>query len=263
MFTFLKLMQPFFLPPTFILIGLIVVFFLIRKRHRLGTILLGVIIVIYYVLSIEPTAYLMERTLTRKVQHASVQEMQGAQVIVVLGGGAHTEEGRRFPELGGVSWKRFWHGIEMYRALEEFEEKVPILYVGGSGDPFEPVSKEAELARSYAVGIGIPEEQFWTESQSRDTYENGAAVKRILEERFSESSPYRAVLVTSATHMPRARQVFEKQGMEVIPGPADFGTADPDLNPLSFFPSVSSFSSVIAGLHEWLGIFNYRARGRI
>lgn len=260
MFTFLKILQPFFYPPALILAALIAAFFLIRRKRRPGTILLGVIIVIYYLFSIEPTAYLMERTLTRQVRHASVQEMQDATAIVVLGGGAHTEEGREFPELGGVSWKRLWHGTQMYRALDG---TVPILYVGGSGDPFDPVSKEAELARAYTADMGISADQFWVESSSRDTHENGIAVKRILGERFPDDSSHSVVLVTSAIHMPRALMVFEKQGIRPIPAPADFGAAFFDLDPLSFIPSVSSFSSVVVGLHEWLGIFSYRVRGRI
>ena len=260
MFTLFKIAQPFFLPPTLILIGLAVVFFLMPRQKRFTKILLGAIIVLYYVFSIEPTAYFLERTLTRQAAHALIEEMRAADAIVVLGGGAHTEEGRLFPELGGVSWKRFWHGLEIYRVLEG---KVPILYVGGSGDPFNPVSKEAELARRIAARIGIPEERFWIESESRDTYENGVAVKRILVERFPDASSYSVVLVTSAVHMPRALGVFAKQGITTYFAPADLGAHNLDWDPFSFIPSAASFSSVIQGLHEWLGIAGYRARGRI
>ncbi|MBI4135633.1 YdcF family protein [Candidatus Uhrbacteria bacterium] len=260
MFTFLKIIQPFFLPPVLFFIGLVTVFFLMTRQKRFAKVFLGVIIVLYYVFSIEPTAYFLERTLTRQAAHASVEEMRAADAIVVLGGGAHTREERLFPELGGVSWKRFWHGIEMYRALEG---KVPILYVGGSGDPFDPASGEAELARRIAARMGIPEERFWIESESRDTYENGVAVKRILDKQFPDESPHAVVLVTSATHMPRALRVFAKQGINAVYAPADLGVQNPGLDPLSLMPSAAAFYSVIQGLHEWLGIAGYHARGRI
>lgn len=249
------------MPPTLIFAGLFVSLIGIWKRRRFGKWLLAVVIGVYYLLSIEPMAFVLSRSLTKSVAHASAQELQKGGIVVVLGGGGGVgKENSPFSELSGISWKRFWHGIEIFRILEG---KVPLLYAGGSGDPFRPASVEAELAQKYALAMGLPKDMFWIENTSRDTYENGVAVKSILETKRPGALTHAVVLITSATHFPRASRVFEKLGFTVIPAPADWPDAELDLNPLSFFPSAQWFASSSASIHEWLGMLGYWFQGRI
>lgn len=257
MFTFLKLIKPFFLPPVLIAIGMLASILLWpRKRGRRILILT---LVAYYLLSIQPVAYGLAHSLENQFSTAFTGA-QDAEVIVILAGGANKKEGRRsFAELGGVSWKRLWHGIELHRELEN----MPVLYSGGSGDPFDPVSHEAELAKQYALAVGISEDMFWIESSSRNTYESALAIKHILEERFSEKDQHQVILVTSASHMRRSLGVMRKAGISAVPAAADFSQGVFRLNPLSFFPSHAYFSSSVSSIHEWVGIAGYWLMGRI
>lgn len=261
MFLILKIIKAFILPPTLIFVGLFVSLIGIWKRRRFGKWLLAVVIGVYYLLSIEPMAFVLSRSLTKSVVHASVQELQKGGIIVVLGGGGSiSKENNPLLELSGISWKRFWHGIEVFRVLEG---KAPLLYVGGSGNPFHPTSVEAELAQKYALAMGLPRDMIWINNTSRDTYENGAAVKSILDTKRPGALTHAVVLITSAAHFPRASRVFEKLGFIVIPAPADWSDAELDLNPLSFFPSAQWISSSSASVHEWLGMLGYWLQGRI
>lgn len=261
MFIFLKLVKPLLLPATLLFIGFILVFALFRRRQRLARILLLVLLVIYYVLSIQPTAYMLSRNLESKLIQAPSAQMSDAELIVVLAGGANKQEGIvPFGELSGASLKRLWRGIQVYRQLDG---TIPMLYSGGSGDPFDPVSIEAELAKQYAISVGIPEEQFWVEHSSRDTYESGVAIVQLLEERFPEAKEHRIALVTSAWHMPRAYAVMRNLGLQAIPTPADFSPGVLKITPLSFLPAHSYFSASTVSIQEWIGIVGYKVRGRI
>ena len=65
----------------------------------------------------------------------------------------------------------------------------------------------------------------------------------------------RVVLVTQAFHMPRARQLFEAAGLEVIPAPTDFkGPGDGPLAFYDFLPQARAMQTSYYALHEWLGL---------
>jgi uncharacterized SAM-binding protein YcdF (DUF218 family) len=263
MFILLKLIKQFFLPPTLIAIGMAVSFFLLlRERQRLGKALLFLTLVTYYLLSIEPVAYLLAKTLETKVDISKLElKTEKIEAIIVLGAGISKRSGDPpNHKLTGTSWKRLSHGIELYK---EYKGEIPMLYSGGSGDPFDTTSVEALLAKDYAMAMSIPEENFWIESSSRNTYENGVEIIRILDKHFPGTEKHRIILVTSAFHMPRSIRVMKKAGLDSIPSPPDSVTGVLELDPLSFFPSVSSFSRSSRSIHEWMGIGGYWLLGRI
>src|SRR3972149_435552 len=81
----------------------------------------------------------------------------------------------------------------------------------------------------------------------------------------------RVVLVTSAAHMPRSKALFEKQGIDVIPAPADYSVPDyvwQDLwrgdtlsQVINLVPNVGSLSQTTSSLKEYFGLWMYRLRG--
>ncbi len=255
MFTLVKLIKPFFLPPTLLFVSLIGVFWFWKRRPVWSKRLLIGAIVGFYLFSIEPTAYLLDQSLAMLSPEEQEVTAREIDAIVVLGGGADIGG----QELGGVSWRRWWHGIELFW---EFDGEVPLLYVGGSGDPFESTSGEAELAKSYAIQMGIPEEMIVTDDTSRDTYENGLATLAILEWAMP-GEEHRVLLVTSASHMLRASGVMEALDFTVFVSAADHGLTTLDVDLLSFYPSESWFASSTRSLHEWIGLAWYRATNRL
>jgi len=263
LFTFLNLIKPFFLPPTLIAAGMFVsLILLIRKKHRFGKIVLCITLSAYYFLSIEPVSYILATSLENSpVADVAEESIRDVEAIVVLAGGADKANGnRRFSELGGASWKRLWHGIEVYR---RYGGRIPILYSGGSGDPFDAESVEARLAGDYALSMGIPEGRFWIEGDSRNTYESGIKIKEMLDRKFPYIKDHRIILVTSATHIARASGVMKQVGIRAIPSPADYAFGDLSIDPLSFVPSTSCFYISTSVIHEWLGLLGYRLMGRM
>ncbi|MBI2552366.1 YdcF family protein [Candidatus Uhrbacteria bacterium] len=257
MFTILKVIKPFFLPPTLIALGMLASLILIlKKRTRAGKLILGATLAVYYLLSTLPAAYFLTRSLDQQYLAAPSPETGGAEAIVILAGGAdQSGKDKPFAELSGISWRRLWRGLEIYRQLDK---KMPIIYSGISGDPFDQYAGEPGLAKQYAVSMGIPQDDFWTEVEARTTAESGIYVRRMLDERFPKAAQHTIVLVTSATHLPRAVSVMERHNIKVLPIPADFRVTQPVfLSPLQWLPSIDAFSASLAALHEWIGRAGY------
>ncbi len=254
-----KVVKPFVLPTGLLFLALLAALWsLHRKRDRRAKILLAVAVAFFYLLSIEPTAAMLSATLERPF--STPQETHRGNVVVVLGGGASvTDGGVSSGELSGASWRRLWHGIELSLARDP---QVPIFYTGGSGDPFRPVSHEATIARRIGIAVGIAPDRFFIESVSRDTYENGRAIKNFLHEQFGTEQPT-IILVTSARHMRRSLGVLRHFGIDAVPSPADFGQELQQWTLLSFVPTHDYFSESTAVIHEWVGIVSYWLRGRL
>ena len=146
----------------------------------------------------------------------------------------------------------------MFRRLEEAWRLYrlgpkPILVSGGHVNPFTPDKDENQIARSYLIRWGVPEEDVIGEGKSRDTFESAVEVAAILRQRGWK----RYLLVTSALHMPRSMLAFSATAPDPIPAPGDYSIARFDLTPFDFFPGEGVAPRIYASLHEYVGLVNY------
>ena len=96
------------------------------------------------------------------------------------------------------------------------------------------------------------------ETKATDTKDHPIYVKEIIgKDRF--------ILVTSASHMPRAMGLFRKHGMEPIPAPTDYMVKEREggLSPGMFFPSAGSLEKAERAIHEYLGMMWGKIRSQI
>lgn len=103
----------------------------------------------------------------------------------------------------------------------------------------------ADVAREW----GVRPEDIVIEAESLDTKDHAMFVKKIVEkDRF--------VLVTSASHMPRAMGLFKGEGMAPIAAPADYmgRKREGGIKPGDFFPSATELEKVERAAHEYLGM---------
>ena len=145
--------------------------------------------------------------------------------------------------------------FRLYRAA-----KAPLILVSGGEVPGlgKGTQTEAEAARTVLLEWGVPDTAILVEKQSKSTAENATRSRDLLAARGIK----RALLVTSAAHMPRAVGVFRKAGLEVSPCPTDYltGWAQPDL-PFRILPDPSALNDSTIALHEYAGLLIYRIRG--
>lgn len=226
---------------------------MLRRWHpRLGQRLLVAGVLLGYGLGIPLTASLLNRSLqTYPPLAESTLISTPAGAIVVLGGGLRDDA----PEYGeGPTLHDRTLGRIRYAARLARQTGLPVLATGGR--PKEEDPPEAELMRE------ILEREFgispvMIETESRDTWENAVYGAALLRERHIDT----ILLVSTATHLPRAAPAFERQGLTVIPAPTLFLNDQPKPADLkSWLPSAAAVAAIHYAGHEWLGRLWYAAR---
>jgi uncharacterized SAM-binding protein YcdF (DUF218 family) len=131
---------------------------------------------------------------------------------VVLGA-AHRRDGKPSPAL----IRRARYGARLFA-----EAAAPrlILTGGPAGAPDEMGESEATAMARIAAAAGVPEDCLILEPRARSTLENARRTAEVMHRHGWR----RALLVTDAFHMPRARRVFRAHGVDVdeaaVPGTA-------------------------------------------
>ncbi|HNQ87852.1 MAG TPA: YdcF family protein [Verrucomicrobiota bacterium] len=230
---------------------------LVRKHQTWFRALLGGAIVILWGAGNGWVATGMARLL--EWRHLGPEPLPAADVIVIVGGGLAPQlPPRRSIEVDEAG-DRTLFAARLYRA-----GRAPaVLCTSGivPGSPREQPYAHDEAA--MLMWLGVPQEAIWTEDQSRTTYENakhGCALLRAHHVR-------RALLVTSALHMPRSMGVFRRSSPEIefIPAPTDFRVVSGPPLPLlkqctRIVPSAANMQLSGEVLHEFGGILYYKLR---
>lgn len=124
----------------------------------------------------------------------------------------------------------------------------------------------ADEMRDFLIELGIPADAVTSETQSFNTHDHAVNLCRLLPPRRIS----RILLVTSASHMPRAVGVFARgcPALTVIPAPTDYRRpVNPDDRfPGTLFmlmPSPYALTAITEALHEYVGLVYYQLRGWI
>lgn len=128
-----------------------------------------------------------------------------------------------------------------------------LVFSGGEGRLLPTGVSEAELARAFYQAQGVDMSRVRLEGGSRNTRENAQQVAQLLGGRCKQ--PW--LLLTSASHMPRAMAEFQAAGCQVTAYPVDFRTGN--RTPLSEYALAPSLMRWQLALHEWLGLLVYGA----
>lgn len=132
-----------------------------------------------------------------------------------------------------------------------------VVFSSGFGSARGGTMREADFAADLLTGLGLERQRLVLERESRDTFENGLFTRRIVKLKPGD----RWLLVTSATHMPRAMGVFRRLGFNVEAYPVDYQTGR--WRGLARFPiPLRNLRLVDQAVHEWLGLLAYRLNGR-
>jgi uncharacterized SAM-binding protein YcdF (DUF218 family) len=178
--------------------------------------------------------------------------------IVVLGGGvAGKGTLRPSDELFDLSIKRTICGVDLF--VQGFAPR--ILFSGGDASIIGSGPKEAFEMKRLARRLGVPEEAILIEDQSKTTYENALATKRLI-----GSAPI--LLVTSASHIPRALGLFRKQGLDATPSPCGYTVKNRPGdnwggNPLDLLPEARAFLKSTTAIAELVGMLVYWVTGKL
>jgi uncharacterized SAM-binding protein YcdF (DUF218 family) len=217
--------------------------------------LLLAFVLVYWFLSTWVGAGLLVAGLSHGFEGLRSREAaEGADTVVVLGGGANTFSagGVVVGELGPLSILRALEAARVYKLIGAR------LVVASGGIPFpdSQLKPESEMLRDLLVAAGVPVDRIVQESDSRTTRDEAQLLKVMLSSRGID----RFVLVTSPTHMRRARAIFQAEGMHPIPSISRLYSDDVTHPPLLLPSSGSRYLSDVA-IYDYAASIYYWLRG--
>jgi uncharacterized SAM-binding protein YcdF (DUF218 family) len=175
--------------------------------------------------------------------------------IILLGGSVDTHISA---ERGQATLNEAGERATTMAALGRRFPEARLLLSGGASHvvTLEPVTESA-VARDLLVDLGVDPNRIEMEERSRNTCENAKESTLVAKPAAGELW----VLLTSASHMPRAVACFRAAGFAIIPYPVDYRTE----GTANLRRPTSSIADGLQALdlaaHEWIGLVTYRAFG--
>lgn len=244
---YLNKILPFFVLPLGLTLILLVAGLAFRRRA-----LIWVALALLWISSTPLVASSLYRAAEGWSERQPAASAPAADAIVVLSGGRVTAPGdSKVSEWADAD--RFFGGVELFNA-----GKAPTLAFTGGWVPWDAgVPLEGDVLRSHAAAMGVPAERMLVTGPVANTADEAAAVWSLLSGR--QPNPPSILLVTSAFHMARARQLFEQAGFTVRAFPVDFqGSTAGSLNVLDFLPSPGALGQTQTAMREAYGRLFYR-----
>jgi len=233
--------EPFGMVLALLILGLL---FLLFNKYKSSKILLSLSFSLLCLYSYPPFANLLIENLEKK--YSKYDYKSNVKYIHVLGSGHNVDpEQPLSSQISGSGIKRDIEGIIIHSKIKDSL----LIFTGYGGSTHIPTGvMNAELA----FALGVKNENVLVNGLPKDTKEEALYTKSIVgEESF--------ILVTSASHMPRAMMLFKSLGMHPIAAPTNFAKNDFDgyLKGLS----LSAFHTSQVAIHEYLGILWAMLRG--
>lgn len=211
-----------------------------------------------------PTSECLLRALENAVPRINLSQVGNGELggIIILGGAI--EGGEIATDRGEVSIyssaERVTKAFELIRKYPD----LPLIFSGYSGRINPKGVSEADAFKQLIQEQGLDGAQVHYENQSRNTYENVLYLKPMMQEFGGKTDagllkPW--LVITSASHMYRSLQIFQKQGVDVLSLPVDYQTA----NRLQWtsFDLVDGAQNWNKALHELIGLLAYWITGKL
>lgn len=164
--------------------------------------------------------------------------------------------------------RRLFEGIRVAKLIPE--SRVVVSMAGQASD-----TVKHEFIAFYLSQLGFPTNRLVMFTEARDTTEEASQAWRRISSLANRTQPESegkivsaqkvahsitnkvVLLVTSASHIPRAMTIFHRQGFSPVAVPCDYTVISKSKRSVSWtmlpFPSGGDFEAMKTVLHEWLG----------
>ncbi|MCW8821497.1 MAG: YdcF family protein [Sulfurovum sp.] len=248
-FVLKKIISMFLMPlPLGVAFIILALLFLYKNKLQKAKLILMVSIIWFFLFSYSPFVNIILHNIesTYPTLHQAPKEIK---YIYVLGGGHSTDETQPITsQVNEASVVRLSEGIRLYRQLHEHAK----IIVSGYSGLYDP-TPHAAMQKKLAIALGVKKEDIILRPGPRDTQEEAIAAKKLLGD-----EPF--ILVTSASHMPRAMKFFAQEGLTPIPAPTDHLGSLQYLDYADVFSSNTLDKSRIV-FHEILGLLWQKIKG--
>ena len=229
----------FFFEPFGMVISLLIVgiYFLYKSNYLRAKIFLTSSLVLLFLFSYPPFVNLLVQNLEN--QYPKYGYTESIKYIHVLGNGHNTDAEQPISsKISDAGTKRVLEGVIIHKRIPNSK----LIFTGYEGTTNRT---NAEMNALLAKALGV---------KSSDMIINGSPVDTQEEAEFTKSllgvKPF--VLVTSATHMPRAMMIFHALGMHPIAAPTNYYKSE--YKGLFRAPNARYFYISKAAVHEYLGM---------
>jgi uncharacterized SAM-binding protein YcdF (DUF218 family) len=240
---YLNKILPFFISPIFFIILLMLIgVFLNSKRISIFTLIITI------TLSMPFVSNNLIHFLERDYRLEKIDLMPDADAIVVLSGMVRTinaKEGLHYEWTDASD--RIFAGIELAK-----KGKSPRLVLTQGKLPWSLGEPEGSFLKKIAMDQGVDAEKIILTGKVENTEQEAFQTARLL----VKSNPT-IILVTSAFHMPRAKQVFEAAGLNVEPFAVDFRQETRELTVIDFIPTAEALKDTSFFVREMAGRIFY------
>ncbi|MGN6750294.1 MAG: YdcF family protein [Xanthobacteraceae bacterium] len=235
-------------------IGLIGLALLFTRLRRLASWLIVTSLVLMAVVGYSPLGRLLLLPLEQRFP--PWDGSRGAPDGIVVLGGAIS------PRISAARGSVALNGsAERLTVTAELARRYPdarIIFTGGSAslDPTAPL--EAPFAVKEFEALGVAHDRITAEEQSRNTIENAVFSHLLANPKPGE----RWILVTSASHMPRAIGAFRAAGFAVEAYPVNWHTTGRRDAAELFASFTEGLAMTDYAVHEWFGLAAYWLTGK-
>jgi len=236
---YLNKILPVFIMPIMGIIYLLIYGLWKKKRWPIYTAM-----ALLYVLSTPIVAgnffKLIEGTEPRKTP----TEMPTADAIVVLSGMINQVKSNNGVQPEWTDPDRYFGGLELFKV-----GKAPkIIFTRGKLPWGNTTQTEGDILKKFAIVQGVPDSSIILTENVENTADEAKAVVKILGKWKT------IILVTSAYHMPRAIQLFERQELIVKTYKVDYKLDQlSGITFMDFLPDADSFRLLNTGFRELIG----------
>lgn len=244
-FIFSKLLLILFVPLNWILAAFITALITKRpKKKRLFFKIAFILLVVFtnpYLLDVIGSSW--------NIKNGALANNKTYSCVIVLGGFA-SEGAKGVGYFNGAS-DRFIQGFK----LLSVHKAAHILISGGNGGIVNDGFRESDWVKNQLRLFNVPDSSIIVEDNSRNTLENAAFSKLILQ-KGKLQPPF--ILVTSAFHMRRSLGVFKKADIDVIPYSCNFLTGGKTFAFLKLVPDANVLSTWNIYIKEFVGTVVYK-----
>lgn len=240
--------------PLLLILGFFGLIMLARQHKRSGSALILLSLTALLLLSTRPVANRLIALLESQFPPHVINTNSAAPVqdIIVLGAAQVADSALPLlSQLGNAGLIRITEGVRLAHAYPE-ARMILSGYAGGEG------RSSAELYGAVAQALGIAPSRLLMLPEPKDTAEEAAAISPLIAGR-------RALLVTSASHMPRSMALFHGQGAQPQAAPVGHHAKESQaaLPLYSYLPRARYLDRSEIAWHEYLGLGWQRLMGGI
>jgi len=233
--------EPFGIVFTLFVLGLI---FLYINKAKKAKIFFSLSLFFLVLFSYPPFSNFLVTNL--ETQYPKYAYDQDIQYIHVLGSGHNTDQTQPLSShIGDAGTKRVLEGVIIHKQVANSK----IIFTGFSG---RTTTDNAVMNSKLALVLGVDKKDMIISGDAKDTRDEAEFTKTIV-----GAKPF--VLVTSATHMPRAMMLFQEQGLNPIAAPTAYYKSEF----LGYFraPTPMFFHISTVAMHEYIGMAWAKIKG--